>query len=54
MVVLNNEETDVMQLWNIITQLGEQLSQNQAMSVSLFTTAGKVKVCFASYTQSVD
>ncbi|KAJ2935187.1 hypothetical protein H1R20_g1956, partial [Candolleomyces eurysporus] len=44
MVVLsNNEETDVMQLWGIITQLGEQLSQNQAMSVALYTTAGKVK-----------
>ena len=46
MVVLsNNEEMDVMQLWSIITQLGEQLSQNQAMSVALYTTAGKVKVC---------
>ena len=45
MVVLsNNEEMDVMQLWSIITQLGEQLSQNQAMSVALYTTAGKVKV----------
>ena len=41
----NNGETDVMQLWGIITQLGEQLSQNQAMSVALYTTAGKVKVC---------
>lgn len=48
MVVLNNDETDVMQLWSIITQLGEQLSQNQAMSVALYTTAGKVKVCFWS------
>lgn len=44
MVVLNNEEPDIMQLWGVITQLGEQLSQNQAMSVSLYTTAGKIKV----------
>ncbi|TEB39750.1 hypothetical protein FA13DRAFT_1751031 [Coprinellus micaceus] len=43
MVVLNNEEPDIMQLWGMITQLGEQLSQNQAMSVSLYTTAGKIK-----------
>ncbi|KAJ3531741.1 hypothetical protein NMY22_g8029 [Coprinellus aureogranulatus] len=43
MVVLNNEEPDIMQLWSMITQLGEQLSQNQAMSVSLYTTAGKIK-----------
>lgn len=31
------------QLWSLITQLGEQLSQNQSMSVALYTLAGKVK-----------
>lgn len=44
MVIMHNsEENEVTQLWSLITQLGEQLSQNQSMSVSLYTTAGKVK-----------
>ncbi|TFK27996.1 hypothetical protein FA15DRAFT_665752 [Coprinopsis marcescibilis] len=44
MAILENNEADpTTQLWTLITQLGEQLSQNQSMSVSLYTMAGKVK-----------
>lgn len=49
MVILeNNGEYDLMQLWAIITELGEQLSQNRSMSVSLGGLAGKIKVFFGS------
>ncbi|KDR82697.1 hypothetical protein GALMADRAFT_134270 [Galerina marginata CBS 339.88] len=34
---------DLMQLWAVITELGEQLTQNRAMSVSLYGLAGKIK-----------
>lgn len=45
MAILEGGETDLtMQLWALITQLSEQLSQNQSMSVALYTMAGKVKV----------
>lgn len=37
-------EHDLMQLWAVITELGEQLTQNRSMSVSLYTQAGKIKV----------
>lgn len=40
----NGNETDLMQLWSVITELGEQLSQNRAMSVSLYSLAGNIKV----------
>jgi hypothetical protein len=40
----NGNETDLMQLWAVITELGEQLSQNRAMSVSLYGLAGNIKV----------
>ncbi|KAF4617461.1 hypothetical protein D9613_006090 [Agrocybe pediades] len=34
---------DLMQLWSVITELGEQLTQNRSMSVSLYGLAGKIK-----------
>ena len=40
----NGNETDLTQLWAVITELGEQLSQNRAMSVSLYSLAGNIKV----------
>jgi hypothetical protein len=50
MVILENSgEYDLMQLWAIITELGEQLSQNRSMSVSLGGLAGKIKVFFVTY-----
>lgn len=46
MAVLEGSESDLMQLWGLITQLGEQLSQNQSKSVSLYSLTGKMKVWF--------
>ena len=46
MAVLEGNESDLMQLWGLITQLGEQLSQNQIKSVSLYSLTGKMKVWF--------
>ncbi|KIK07997.1 hypothetical protein K443DRAFT_672882 [Laccaria amethystina LaAM-08-1] len=43
MAVLEGNESDLMQLWGLITQLGEQLSQNQIKSVSLYSLTGKMK-----------
>jgi len=40
----SGSEHDLMQLWSVITELGEQLSQNRSMSVSLYGLAGKIKV----------
>ncbi|KAF9046425.1 hypothetical protein BJ165DRAFT_1527521 [Panaeolus papilionaceus] len=42
-IIENNNEYDLVQLWSIITELGEQLSQNRSMSVSLYSMAGKIK-----------
>ncbi|KAF8964184.1 hypothetical protein BDZ97DRAFT_915522 [Flammula alnicola] len=39
----NSNDNDLMQLWAVITELGEQLSQNRSMSVSLYGLAGKIK-----------
>lgn len=36
-------EPDLTHLWAIITELGEQLSQNRSLSVSLYSQAGKIK-----------
>jgi hypothetical protein len=45
MAIVDGHEADpTAQLWALITQLSEQLSQNQSMSVSLYTMAGKIKV----------
>lgn len=43
-ILEGNSENDLGQLWSVITELGEQLSQNRAMSVSLYGLAGKIKV----------
>jgi len=42
-ILENSGEYDLMRLWAIITELGEQLSQNRSMSVSLGGLAGKIK-----------
>jgi len=42
-ILENSGEYDLTQLWTIITELGEQLSQNRSMSVSLGSLAGKIK-----------
>ncbi|PPR05352.1 hypothetical protein CVT24_007966 [Panaeolus cyanescens] len=42
-IIENNNDYDLVQLWSIITELGEQLSQNRSMSVSLYSMAGKIK-----------
>jgi len=42
-IIEGNNDHDLMQLWSVITELGEQLSQNRAMSVSLYGLAGKIK-----------
>ncbi|KAF8908949.1 hypothetical protein CPB84DRAFT_1864427 [Gymnopilus junonius] len=42
-IIESNNDHDLMQLWSVITELGEQLSQNRAMSVSLYGLAGKIK-----------
>ncbi|KAF8158307.1 hypothetical protein B0H34DRAFT_708248 [Crassisporium funariophilum] len=42
-ILENNSDHDLMQLWAIITELGEQLSKNRSMSVSLYGMAGKIK-----------
>jgi len=44
MAIVEGGHDDLMQLWAVITELGEQLSQNRSMSVSLYALAGKVKV----------
>jgi len=41
----SNPENDLMQLWSVITELGEQLTQNRSISVSLYGLTGKIKVC---------
>jgi hypothetical protein len=51
-ILENSGEYDLMQLWAIITELGEQLSQNRSMSVSLGGLAGKIKV-FSVVTYSI-
>ncbi|KAF8798771.1 hypothetical protein BYT27DRAFT_7202466 [Phlegmacium glaucopus] len=42
-ILENSGDYDLMQLWAVITELGEQLSQNRSMSVSLGSLAGKIK-----------
>ena len=44
MAVLDNNDQDLMQLWTLITELSEQLSQNRSVSVSLYAQAGNIKV----------
>lgn len=44
MAVLDNNDQDLMQLWSLITELSEQLSQNRSVSVSLYAQAGNIKV----------
>ncbi|KAK0201681.1 hypothetical protein DFS33DRAFT_1349165 [Desarmillaria ectypa] len=43
MTILENNDQDLMQLWQIITELSEQLNQNRSLSVSLYAQAGNVK-----------
>lgn len=43
MAIVEGGHDDLMQLWAVITELGEQLSQNRSVSVSLYALAGKVK-----------
>lgn len=43
MAVLDNNDQDLMQLWSLITELSEQLSQNRSVSVSLYAQAGNIK-----------
>lgn len=43
-IIEGNGENDLMRLWSVITELGEQLSQNRSMSVSLYGLVGKIKV----------
>ncbi|CAA7261380.1 unnamed protein product [Cyclocybe aegerita] len=43
-ILEGNTDHDLMQqLWGIITELGEQLSQNRSMSVSLYGLTSKIK-----------
>ncbi|KAG7443135.1 uncharacterized protein BT62DRAFT_982274 [Guyanagaster necrorhizus] len=51
MTILDNNDQDLMQLWQIITELSEQLNQNRSLSVSLYAQAGNVK-SQAVHTQS--
>ena len=44
-IMESNPENDLMQLWSVITELGEQLTQNRSISVSLYGLTGKIKVC---------
>ena len=44
MAIVEGGHDDLMQLWAVITELGEQLNQNRSMSVSLYALAGKIKV----------
>jgi len=48
-ILENSGDYDLMQLWAIITELGEQLSQNRSMSVSLGGLGGKIKVFIVTY-----
>jgi hypothetical protein len=48
-ILENSGEYDLTQLWGIITKLGEQLSQNRSMSVSLGGLAGQIKVFFVPH-----
>ncbi|KAK0503872.1 hypothetical protein EDD18DRAFT_479679 [Armillaria luteobubalina] len=43
MTILDNNDQDLMQLWQIITELSEQLNQNRTVSVALYGQAGNVK-----------
>ncbi|TFK40628.1 hypothetical protein BDQ12DRAFT_679779 [Crucibulum laeve] len=43
MAIMENNEADLMQLWAVIQELGEQLSQNRSTSVSLYGLAGNIK-----------
>ncbi|KAH9480510.1 hypothetical protein JR316_0007110 [Psilocybe cubensis] len=47
-----NDHDLMQQLWTVITELGEQLSQNRSMSVSLYGLAGKLKA--NSTTQAIN
>lgn len=44
MAIVEGGHDNLMQLWAVITELGEQLNQNRSMSVSLYALAGKIKV----------
>lgn len=44
MAIVDSNEYDLVQLWGLITELSEQLSQNRSLSVSLYSLAGNVKV----------
>ncbi len=46
MTILDNNDQDLMQLWQIITDLSDQLNQNRTLSVALYGQAGNVKVCW--------
>ncbi|KAF8916995.1 hypothetical protein CPB85DRAFT_232364 [Mucidula mucida] len=43
MTILESNDQDLMQLWNLILELSEQLNQNRQLSVSLHSQVGSAK-----------
>jgi hypothetical protein len=44
MTILDNAEQDLLQLWALIAELGDDLSQSRNLAVSLHAQAGSIKV----------
>lgn len=55
-IVDSNHDQDLShmnQLWSLISELSEQLSQNRSLAVSLYSQADVVNVCFTISTSDL-
>jgi hypothetical protein len=46
MTILDGGDDELLRLWALIAELSEELNQNRALAVSLYSQASNVKVCY--------